>query len=564
MKRPNLILYLLLLSFWACSLDKHVETIFLQADSLLAERPDSALYLLETLADTCNLSASESAYYALLLARATDKCEKSLLPCDSLLDLALDYYDSDQKERAITLLYKGRLEIEMEQSERAIGFLLEGLDIIRNYPEEIETKRHLLSSLGNEYYNVRLYEKAKNTFDELYRCCYTDKDKAIALYNLGHYYSIIGENDSAIFCQRKALEYGVMQKDSAMVDLFTGKLSAVYSAQEQYDSALYYAKQSLLWHSQKEKPSVHYNNIGHIFYLKDNLDSAAYYMNKSLEDSSRLSLKEKASILLNLGCIKEEQENYLECTDLLFQFIEIVDSVYRTNQSTKIEQLVHQYDIKEKLSRAQQKNESVLKNIVAAFIFGGLILVLFFQYRINKQNKLKIVIEQNLRQARERYKNLEHSIAESQHIISLLQKKQVDFSQENERYKLEIKEREAIIEKLTFEKENLRIWLFKQSAIYKKILRLSTQEVNCKKELLVLGNSDQKKLKEVVWELFADFISDMKIHYSLLTEEDLLYLCLEKAELSNQTIALCFGNTDTHIIAQRKYRIKERMNRDYR
>ena len=77
--------------------------------------------------------------------------------------------------------------------------------------------------------------------------------------------------------------------------------------------------------------------------------------------------------------MKEEQENYLECTDLLFQFIEIVDSVYRTNQSTKIEQLVHQYDIKEKLSRAQQKNESVLKNIVAAFIFGGLILVLFFQ-----------------------------------------------------------------------------------------------------------------------------------------------------------------------------------------
>lgn len=184
MKKQNLILYLLLLSFWACSSDKHVETIFRQADSLLAERPDSALYLLETLADTCNLSASESAYYALLLARATDKCEKSLLPCDSLLDLALDYYDSDQKERAITLLYKGRLEIEMEQSERAIDFLLEGLDIIRNYPEEIETKRHLLSSLGNEYYNARLYEKAKNTFDELYRCCYTDKDKAIALYNV--------------------------------------------------------------------------------------------------------------------------------------------------------------------------------------------------------------------------------------------------------------------------------------------------------------------------------------------------------------------------------------------
>lgn len=160
-----------------------------------------------------------------------------------------------------------------------------------------------------------------------------------------------------------------MQKDSAMVDLFTGKLSAVYSAQEQYDSALYYAKQSLLWHSQKEKPSVHYNNIGHIFYLKDNLDSAAYYMNKSLEDSSRLSLKEKASILLNLGCIKEEQENYLECTDLLFQFIEIVDSVYRTNQSTKIEQLVHQYDIKENLVEHNKKRVCFEKHSCSFYIW---------------------------------------------------------------------------------------------------------------------------------------------------------------------------------------------------
>ena len=103
---------------------------------------------------------------------------------------------------------------------------------------------------------------------------------------------------------------------------------------------------------------------------------------------------------------------------------------------------------------------------------------------------------------------------------------------------------------------------FKQSSVYKKILKLSEQKANNKKDLIVLTNAEQSRLKEVIMELYADFISDMKTHYPLLTEEDLLYLCLEKAELSNQTIALCFGNTDTHIIAQRKYRIKERMNRD--
>ena len=81
-----------------------------------------------------------------------------------------------------------------------------------------------------------------------------------------------------------------------------------------------------------------------------------------------------------------------------------------------------------------------------------------------------------------------------------------------------------------------------------------------KKELTVLTNHEQKVLKEVVMELYADYISDTQTQYPLLTDEDLLYLCLEKVGFSYQTIALCFGNTNTHVVAQRKYRIKERMN----
>ena len=52
----------------------------------------SALRLLEALPATTELTRRESARYALLLAQATDKCENPLLPCDSLLDVALDYY----------------------------------------------------------------------------------------------------------------------------------------------------------------------------------------------------------------------------------------------------------------------------------------------------------------------------------------------------------------------------------------------------------------------------------------------------------------------------------------
>ena len=163
-------------------------------------------------------------------------------------------------------------------------------------------------------------------------------------------------------------------------------------------------------------------------------------------------------------------------------------------------------------------------------------------------------------QAQERYNNLRNSINDSNRIITLLQKKRSDISQEAEKYKSEIAERENAIQKLKTEKEELRVWLFKQSSIYKKIEKLSNQKVTNKKELTVLTNSEQKTLKEEVLELYADYISDTKLQYPLLTDDDCLYLCLEKMDISKQTIALCFGNTDTHALAQKKYRIKGRMN----
>ena len=51
--------------------------------------------------------------------------------CDSLLNLALNYYDNDEKERAVALLYKGRLEIEINSTKEAIAHLQEALTILK-------------------------------------------------------------------------------------------------------------------------------------------------------------------------------------------------------------------------------------------------------------------------------------------------------------------------------------------------------------------------------------------------------------------------------------------------
>ena len=70
---------------------------------------------------------------------------------------------------------------------------------------------------------------------------------------------------------------------------------------------------------------------------------------------------------------------------------------------------------------------------------------------------------------------------------------------------------------------------------------------------------DQNGVKRYTTEIYADYISYLQKKYPKLTEEDILYLCLNEAKLQPLTIALCFGYNKTHRINQRKLRIKERM-----
>ena len=97
MKITSALLSLSLLLF-SCSHNNETEALFLKADSLMDEYPDSVLQLLNIQPEEIeDFSDKECARYALLLARATDKCKLSLLPCDSLLNVALEYYDDDEK-----------------------------------------------------------------------------------------------------------------------------------------------------------------------------------------------------------------------------------------------------------------------------------------------------------------------------------------------------------------------------------------------------------------------------------------------------------------------------------
>lgn len=546
-----------ILLFIACSLEKQTNPLLLKAESLLEEHPDSALQLLQSL-PMQELSRKECARYALILAHATDKSEKSLFPCDSLLEIALDYYDKTEKERATALLYKGRLEIEMDHTKEATHYLQEGLEILEDFPKEIETQRHILSSLGNLYFDARHYEEANKMYRELYKYCLTDKDKSIALNDISPYYCRKNEKDSTFLIQYKALEYAQASKDSFMIAASLYHLSLEYYEFEELDSALHYARNSIKWLPSHKIQGSYYSNLGSLLFEKgENKDSAIYYLNKDIETNTNIG--EKATSLISLYEIEKERGNYKIAITYLEEHVEILDSLFSTEYSTEIQQLIHEYNTKIRLREEQIKEHHRLQFIIATFIFCCFLIVSFYQYHINKRKQAQLSYQENLKRTKNELVSLQNTIKDNQSMIAFIQKEHQKLQKEEVNWLKQIQERELIIEKLKQEKENLRKWQFAQTDIYQKIISLSTQKVSNRKEMKVLTTTEQKILMKIIFEIYADYISPLQEKYPRLTAEDILYLCLNEAKFTPLTIALCFGFHDTHPINQRKLRLKERM-----
>ena len=555
--RTSILLLLGLVLFSACSSDEQTEALFRQADSLMDIHPDSALHLLRTEVSPQELSRKNCARYALLLARATDKSEQSLIACDSLLNVALDYYDDDEKERAVALLYKGRLEQEIHAKEEAIELLQEGLMILEKYPKEIEIRRHTLSSLGSLYEDARYYEETIKLYQKLYDCCITDKDKSIALNNISFYYSMTNKEDSAILIQHKALKHALAGGDSVIIADNTLSLSLDYYQANKLDSALFYGQKALASLPQTQPKCRYYYNLGNLLLeMEGNRDTASYYIKKSMEDA------DFNTHFLGLRCLSDlekEKGNYEAAINYLEEYIDISDSISVSEQSTKIQELIYGYHTKLEVQKEKQKSQYVIGIIILSSSIFCFFIILISQYRINKRKRAQLIYQQTLKQTQNELSSLQTILEDNESIISLLRQKRGELEEEQKEKEKQIQEREQAIIKLQKEKLQLRNTLFTQSSIYKKVCLLSNQKGVDKKMIKPLNSVEQNKLKEVVFNIYEEYIDSLRLQYPRLTENDLLLLCLQETTLSPFDIAICLGHSDTHPLNQRKLRMKEKM-----
>lgn len=519
-----------------------------QVDSLLEMKPDSALTILKNISVLEDLPEVDKAYYALLLAEATDKNKLPLLPCDSLLNFALDYYGDDDREKAVALMYKGRLLAEMDDEKAAIEMNLKALEILQDYPVDTKYRRLIYSALGLWYGNCELNDKALEVLHQSLHYSFDAKDTAIAYINIGYIYGMRNMQDSAITYQRKAVKYAMRSKDRSMILASWHNLSICYRHFENVDSAVVYAHKVLQHLSYGNGKADAYYNMGDLYVDLEQYDSARHYLEKSLFLSPSRSIP-----YWSLAVMEAELGNFKSAYHYLDTFVMVQDSLDNSELLTEVQHLVYKHQTELRVKDEQIKSKRIIRWIVFVSVIICFVVALIYQRWINKKNNQQALYRQSLQYAHEKQDMMQQRIEENELTLALLQ------DRENQNLD-EIDKKERLIAQLKQEKLELRTWTFWQTPIYKKVMSLSEQKEVDKKARKVMTDVEREKLKKTVFEIYADYISPLQAQYSQLTEDDLLVLCLQEAGISPLAISLCFGHTDTVALNQRKSRLKKKMS----
>lgn len=527
------------------------------ADSLMEISPERTLAYLRKL-DVSTYSAGDRAYFSLLFTQATDKNMLSLLPCDSLIDTALDYYiKKDGVNLAKAWLYKGRIQKKMNMTEQALKSCFTALQGVEgNTGEELKLKGMLYEDMGSIYLHQSLYQKAFDAFYRSYQCDSLLNDHKVLMYslsNMGWVRVVEGKEKEALFYLDQALELALALKDSIFMSDIYQRMSLNC---ENVDSAFMYARLAGNYLTEKNDSISYYSlwlTFGELYLDKQELDSAEYYLKRTLDIAD---FKRKILASYSLAEVEKIRGNYERAFEYQSYYGDNIDSIFSLNKASDIERLAYKYDSEAKVAKEKESRRFLVQQLCYGGVLFVLVIAIIFQ-RIYRQRRIaQLQYEQRIAHLNEQTALSQLQIERLEAQISALKLSGMEREQE-------IALKQAELCRVIDEKARLRNCLFTETSIFKRIQELSSQakpgQDGVKKDPKVLLIKEQEKLKGVLFDIYDDYIRYLKDTYPKITDDDCIYCCLKLCEFDDQTIAYCFGNVSRQIVAQRRLRLKKKM-----
>lgn len=524
---PYIIGLILLANVFACQRKTTYPLAMQQAESLMNTRPDSALYLLQGMADSVSTLPEETQmYYHLLTIQAKDK-QYITHTSDSLINSIVSFYeDYDDNDRLMmAYYYQGSVYRDMNDAPRALKVFQQVVDLdIPNYD--------LLAKAYNQMGTLFMYQ---GLYDEVIRV----NKKAIELYlsqgkknnfsysqrDIARMYDAKNMPDSVLFYYKEACNTALANKDTARYYGILGELGAYYYEIGKTDST----KQILRF--VEKQPLLHnkthiYKRLGDLYKDDNQLDSASYYYSKNLSQSN---IRNIYYAYRGLYEIEKQKTNYKQAQEYIDKALLLKDSIElitKTEDVARINALYNYQHTEEENLQLQLTNESQ-KNKILLSLFALVCTItlacFIFSYQ-RKKNKEALRVAHILGQLEaEKHKQSLVAIKENEQKIAELSDLQKEAKHQNnhllqeltllQKEMMELRNREI---KDTNNNEAIRIKTFEQSSLYGLLKRAS---INDKINISAEDWNRIQSTLDFVYPHFRKRLQDLYPNLSIIEEQ---------------------------------------------
>ena len=383
------------------------------ADSLMEQRPDSALALLHRI-DTLRLtSRHDRARYAMLLSMALDKNYIDLKDFH-VLQPAIDYYEDHgtPTEQMRTFYYQGRIYKNAGNMSKALQTFLKALEKGKESNDTLTIARAYFAQLEP---NLKLMSF----------------DKAIeAGKKATYYFRRVGKTDSYAHCLIDIANTYTLKNDKANTWKYLNECRKLWPyisekrKQDFYNNYLIAATsfcgkdsiQAAIREYESHVPQSKWDflTLADAYTAIKDFDRAEYFASQHKLHSSVNSDKRYYAILYFLY---RAQGKYKEAGEAYTQFNNINDSlnISALQENVRLTEARHQQEL-----QAEKSEHKRVRNlwIAACSIALLLLFVLFTYYRLRISRMQKRLAEQEKEQYRRQYEQLEEEFQSLQSLLA--------------------------------------------------------------------------------------------------------------------------------------------------
>lgn len=574
----SILLLVCIVSFFSCqTAPSKVSAVLRQAETIMEAQPDSAWHLLQRIPSPEKLDGKLQADYALLMTQARDKNDQHLVSSDSLISIAMDYYNrrgKDRVKRANTLYYYARVQSDAGEEGEALPLFLEVKRLLAD-TEEYKMLGLVMGDLAQINRNQSLYDEAIANSKESVRYYRLANDPL----NVAYVYQSIAQ----IFILRQCMdsvswytEQSLLLLDKNPVCLRVGAAElrgTLYCNQKKYAQAEAALLDVIALDPNRKNIYCHYLSLGRLYQLMSHDAKAYHYFHLCLNSTDLLT---RSDANQRLSEVAKSARNFEQAL-LYKEQADSLRSLARNEQSIALTATLQKKYQNDQLRRenleitfAKRTQHLAYHLILIVTVLGG--YYYYRKYRVENKQKQRVLnsIKRNEEEIAVCQVRIGKLIQQKQVIEATLYAKTVEVEQnkgllakyESEQKKQE-KENEWIVIKIK-ELENRAEILNAKNGLLQKSVQLDAVSLL---DSLKAGTLISPRMDTSEWDLifsFADYahgncVSRLKAAYPQLTKLDLRLSILLIFGFTTSQLVIVFDWSDENSLFKAKSRLKERL-----